>query len=101
MGALMRHYNHIVATAISSVAFGLWHIIPTRGIGAVDVGFGNIIIQETTAIVIVIIVTTIAGVIFCEIRRRTRSLLPAIAAHWAINGTSIVIAAFCVAIASR
>lgn len=82
------------ATVYSSLLFGLWHIGTASGVsvGVLDsLGLGNLTRIFTS--IGVVLVTTIAGYIFTELRTRSGSLLTPIIAHWAINGTAIVLAA--------
>jgi membrane protease YdiL (CAAX protease family) len=37
-----------------------------------------------------LLVTACGGVVLCELRRRSNSLLAPIAAHWAINGLGVL-----------
>jgi membrane protease YdiL (CAAX protease family) len=40
-----------------------------------------------------VVFTTVAGVVFCELRRHSRSLLATVGLHWATNGLAVVAAA--------
>ena len=99
-GQLHVRWSTRVATVVSSLLFGLWHAIPAmrfadnnaaadaaadavnqRGavtIGTVAVTLGTVIIT--------VLVTGLAGVVLCEMRRRSDSLLAPIGLHWAGNG---------------
>jgi membrane protease YdiL (CAAX protease family) len=82
------------AAVYSSLLFGLWHIGTASGvtIGVLDsLGLGNLTRILTS--IGVVLVTAVAGFIFIELRRRSDSLLTPIIAHWAINGTAIILAA--------
>ena len=41
-------------------------------------------------VVVTIVATAIGGVILCEVRRRSDSLLAPIGLHWAINGLGVI-----------
>lgn len=93
--AQLRHYwSTRVATLVSSLIFGIWHTVPAlrfadsnEAAGAVGVG-GNTATIGTVAITV--IVTGLAGVILCEVRRRSDSLLAPIGLHWAVNGLGVL-----------
>jgi uncharacterized protein len=48
-----------------------------------------------------VLFTALAGVLFCELRRRSGSLLASIGLHWATNGLGVLAAASIWAWASR
>jgi membrane protease YdiL (CAAX protease family) len=56
--------------------------------------------QEVTVLGTVLF-TAAAGVVFCELRRRSGSLLAPAGLHWAVNGLSVLAAAAVWAWASR
>ena len=83
------------AAGISSIAFGLWHVPPTIGsadgsgvIGDASRSGGSIAL----AVVGVVIATTIAGMVFCWLRIRSRSLVAPFVAHWWVNATAFSVA---------
>jgi membrane protease YdiL (CAAX protease family) len=83
------------ATLLSSVLFGLWHIPPT--INSTD---GSGVIGDTSrsdgtavlAVVGVVAGTTLAGLVFCWLRHRARSLVAPFVAHWGVNATAFFLA---------
>lgn len=83
------------AAWISSVAFGLWHIPPT-----VNSADGSGVIGDASrsggsvalAVVGVVVAMTIAGMVFCWLRIRSRSLVAPFVAHWWINATAFFVA---------
>lgn len=66
---------------VSSVLFGLWHVLPS----VPATRFGTI--------AAVVAVTALLGLVLCELRRRSGSLLAAVAGHWAANGLGVLLAA--------
>jgi membrane protease YdiL (CAAX protease family) len=92
-GILAKQKTELFATLVSSLLFGLWHVLPSRNIGDKAFSGVDLTISEPLVIIGIVFATFLAGVVFSELRRRTRSLLPAIAAHWAINATGILLAA--------
>ncbi|KOG10010.1 CPBP family intramembrane glutamic endopeptidase [Streptomyces viridochromogenes] len=77
------------ATAVSSLLFGLWHLMPSRGINrsnaAVASVFGDGPAGVAPTVAVAIAATAVAGVVLCELRRRSGSLLTPMALHWAVN----------------
>jgi membrane protease YdiL (CAAX protease family) len=75
---LDRHTNRIAATITSSLLFGLWHVLPARE-SRVDAGS-------------TVWATTVAGIVFVGIRRRTRSVAAPTVVHAALNASAFVAA---------
>ncbi len=86
---IRRRHGTVWATAGSSLLFGLWHLMPARGINrsnaAVGSVFGDGAAGVAPAMAAAIVATAAAGVVLCELRRRSDSLLPPMALHWAVN----------------
>lgn len=91
-----RRWGHLWATTISSFLFGLWHVLPARGLtranAAAEAVFGTGPAGVTLSVVTAVAGTAIAGVLLCELRRRSGSLIPPIALHCAVNSTGYVLA---------
>jgi membrane protease YdiL (CAAX protease family) len=89
-GLVRRWHGTGTATAVSSVLFGLWHLLPARRLATVNPVvaevFGASATGRAAAYVLALSGTALAGVVFCELRRRSGSLLAPMAAHWALNG---------------
>ena len=89
-GLLLRDGRGWVrATAVSSVLFGLWHVLPALGLPTV-----NPILSGATAgdpfrgglvVLGAVALTGLAGVLLCELRRRSGSLLAPAGLHVAAN----------------
>ncbi|MGH3316134.1 MAG: lysostaphin resistance A-like protein, partial [Nocardioidaceae bacterium] len=89
-GLLRRSYGESWATAASSVLFGVWHLP-----AAVSFGESSPVVDDTGVALAWVAVATAAlmalvGALLCELRRRTGSLVPAVAWHWAANGFGVV-----------
>ncbi len=89
-GLLRRSYGESRATLVSSVLFGVWHLP-----AAVSSGESSPIVDDTGVALVWVAVATAAlmalvGALLCELRRRTGSLVPAVAWHWAANGFGVV-----------
>lgn len=82
------------AVVLSSVAFGLWHVLPAMGLGSV-----NPVAEDTVGalpgwvtVAGAVLSTAVVGVWFSFLRYRSRSLLAPIALHWATNGLGYLFA---------
>lgn len=86
---IRRRHGTAWATAVSSSLFGLWHLMPSRGINrsnaAVASVFGDGPAGVAPTVALAIAATAVAGVVLCELRRRSGSLLAPMALHWAVN----------------
>ena len=89
-GLLRRQSGRRVATAVSSVLFGLWHVLPALGGGAANDSVAGVLGDGVAGAVLrvagTVLFTGLAGVLFCELRARSGSLLAPILLHWAVNG---------------
>jgi membrane protease YdiL (CAAX protease family) len=92
--AQLRHYwSTRTATIVSSLLFGVWHAIPALRFADSNQAAGTVADGNTATIgtvVVTIVATAIGGVILCEVRRRSDSLLAPIGLHWAINGVGVI-----------
>ena len=83
-----------MATAVSSALFGIWHTLPSLSGGAANHAADQIVGGGTTGAVLrtlgTILFTAAAGVLFCEIRVRSDSLLAPMLAHWSVNGVGTI-----------
>jgi membrane protease YdiL (CAAX protease family) len=99
LGSALRLWGPWRASLITSALFGLWHIAPTlhtmsdnsevRGIAASAGGRVLLVLGS-------IAVTFVAGLVFCWLRLRSRSLIAPIMAHVATNGLALTVAWFAV-----
>lgn len=94
-GMLARRSGPTFATVVSSVVFGLWHILPSLRLHVVNpavtaaVGVGGS--AAFLAVAAAVLFTALAGIVFCELRRRSGSLLAPIGLHWAVNGLGVLV----------
>src|ERR1700730_834695 len=89
LGGALRLWGPWRASLVTSALFGLWHIAPTlhtmsdnravRGLAA-SVGGQVLLVLGSIA------VTFVAGLVFCWLRLRSRSLIAPVMAHIATNG---------------
>ncbi|MBV7698664.1 CPBP family intramembrane glutamic endopeptidase [Streptomyces sp. TRM70350] len=84
------------ATAGSSLLFGLWHLLPSRGLNranpAMGTAFGSGSAGVAATVTVAVVAMVVAGAVLCELRRRSGSLLAPAALHWAINGFGYALA---------
>jgi membrane protease YdiL (CAAX protease family) len=97
LGSALRLWGPWRASLITSALFGLWHIAPTlhtmpdnRAVAGVSASVGGQVLLVLGSIA----VTFIAGLVFCWLRLRSRSLIAPIMAHVATNGLALAVAWF-------
>lgn len=97
LGSGLRLWGPWRASLITSALFGLWHIEPTlqtmsgnRAIGTASASAGG----QALLVLGSVAVTFIAGLVFCALRLRSRSLIAPVVAHVATNGIALTVAWF-------
>jgi membrane protease YdiL (CAAX protease family) len=89
---IRRRHGTAWATAVSSLLFGVWHLLPSRGLGrsnaAVAAAFGS----GPATVVAAVAAMAVAGAVLCGLRQRSGSLLAPAAVHWAINSFGYTLA---------
>jgi uncharacterized protein len=95
-GLLWRRHGPWVATGVSSALFGLWHVLPSLGLAADNQAIGSTVGRGSSGQAVsvrgTVLFTSLAGVVFCELRRRSGSLLAPAGLHWAANGLGVLAA---------
>src|SRR5580693_6133820 len=95
-GLLRRRHGTWVATSVSSALFGLWHVLPSLGLAADDQAIGSAVGSgssgQAVSVLGTVLFTGLAGVVFCELRRRSGSLLAPAGLHWATNALGVLAA---------
>lgn len=86
---ICRDRGPAVATVVSGVLFGLWHVLPSLGVGNTGAESG----VRWPALVGTVVFTGLAGLVFGELRRRSGSLLAPALLHWATNGLGVLASA--------
>jgi len=91
-GMLSRHMRPWQVLVTTSGLFGLWHIIPALHVGGTNRGVSDAVGVAGSAAIVVgtVVLTTIGGLVFGELRRRSGSVLASAAAHWATNGLGVL-----------
>ncbi|MFG2294444.1 CPBP family intramembrane glutamic endopeptidase [Streptomyces sp. NPDC048603] len=88
-GLVDRDRGPVWATSVSSVLFGLWHVLPSLGLATAKPALGGTLGDSAAgaalAVLAAVLFTAAAGVLFCELRRRSGSLLAPMGLHWAVN----------------
>ena len=93
-GLVHRDRGRWTATLVSSTMFGFWHVTPALGGGsanqAIDAVAGGGTLGLLLRVAGTVIFTGAGGVLFCELRIRSGSLLTPVLAHWAVNGIGVI-----------
>lgn len=93
-GLAHREWGRWAATFVSSTVFGLWHVAPALGGGSANEAFDSLVGGGTLGLLLrvagTVVFTGVAGVLFCELRVRSGSLLAPVLAHWAVNGMGVI-----------
>ncbi|MGW8782431.1 CPBP family intramembrane glutamic endopeptidase [Streptomyces sp. NPDC055796] len=94
-GLVRRDRGAVWATAVSSLLFGLWHVLPSLHLAtakpAVTAVFGASGLGAALAVLGAVLFTAATGVLFCELRRRSDSLLAPMGLHWAVNALGYLV----------
>jgi membrane protease YdiL (CAAX protease family) len=95
-GMVAERDGTTTAVVVSSIAFGLWHILPSLVMHESNPGLGDTLGDglrgQVLAVVGTVIGTGLAGVLFCLLRIWSGSLLAPMSLHWALNGLGFVFA---------
>jgi len=99
LGSALRLWGPWRASLVTSALFGLWHIAPTlhtmsdnRAVSGLAASTGGQVLLVLGSIA----VTFVAGLVFCWLRLRSRSLIAPVMAHIATNGFALTVAWFAV-----
>jgi membrane protease YdiL (CAAX protease family) len=93
LGLVHRHRGAVWASVTSSVLFGLWHILPSLHLAQANRAVGAALGGRVLTVLAAVGFTALAGLLLCELRRRSGSLLAAAALHWATNGLGVLLIA--------
>jgi uncharacterized protein len=89
-GVLARHLGRWWVWGITSALFGLWHVVPVGHIGASNEAVAAAGGSEAVVLIGTVALTTVGGLVFGELRRRSGSVLAAAGAHWATNALGVL-----------
>ncbi len=89
LARLLRPWQVLVTT---SVLFGFWHVFPALGGGGTNRGVTDTVGGSGSATLVVgtVALTTVGGLVFGEMRRRSGSVIASAGAHWATNGLGVL-----------
>jgi uncharacterized protein len=97
LGLVTRHRGPRWGLALSSVAFGAWHILPSLELNhanaAVHAVAGTGTGGQVGSVLAAVVFTALAGLLLAELRRRSGSILAAAGLHWAVNALGVLVAA--------
>jgi membrane protease YdiL (CAAX protease family) len=86
-GLVWHMYGPVLATVVSCALFGLWHVLPALDLVKLNRVAGRAFgARPALFVAAAVLAAMLAGLVLCELRRHTGSLLPGIALHWATNG---------------
>jgi membrane protease YdiL (CAAX protease family) len=91
-GVLSRHLRPWQVLVTTSVLFGFWHVLPSLHLGSANRGVADTIGGGGDLLVVAgtVAFTTIGGLVFGELRRRSGSVLASAGAHWATNALGVL-----------
>ena len=91
-GMLSRHMRPWQVLVTTSGLFGLWHVIPALRVGGTNRGVSDAVGVAGSAAVVLgtVLLTTVGGLVFGELRRRSGSVLASAGAHWATNALGVL-----------
>lgn len=91
-GMLTRHAGPWQVLGTTSVLFGLWHVLPSLQLATANPGVSGAVGGDRGALVApsTVAFTTLGGLVFGEMRRRSGSLLASAGAHWATNALGVL-----------
>lgn len=92
----LRRWGRRTGVFVSSGLFGLWHLLPASGVRLANPAVADVFSGGTLASLfwtaVAVLGTAFAGVVLCEMRLRSGSLLAPIGLHWATNGLAYLAA---------
>ena len=91
LGLYLRRHSFVRAALLSSLAFGLWHVV--TAMGSVQSNAAGEVLSSPAAqaagVVATVVATGAAGMVFCWLRRRSGSVLAPAITHAALNGLAV------------
>ena len=90
MSMLIRRFGLVWGIVLSSLIFGLWHILPSIGTHEQNPALGSVVGEgrkgNVLAVALSVLTTSVAGVVFAFLRLLSGSVLAPMGLHWATNG---------------
>lgn len=102
---LCRRVGLVWAIVISSILFGLWHVLPSIGTHEQNPALGSVAGTgrrgNVIAVALSVLTTTIAGALFAGLRLISGSVLAPMGLHWATNGLGYAFSWFLIRLRNR
>ena len=93
LGMLMRHQSRTRATVLTSLLFGVWHVVPTlHRLETSPATDGRSVLFRALWVLGTVVTTSIAGGVLAWLRLRSGSIVAPWLAHFAANGTGFAAA---------
>lgn len=93
-GALQQHLGERGSYLVGAIAFGAWHVLTTGALTSGNAGLttllGSGLLSQVLGVLTVVAATSVAGLGFIWLRRRTGSVLAPMGMHWALNGLAAI-----------
>jgi membrane protease YdiL (CAAX protease family) len=91
-GVLARHLRQWQVLVTTSVLFGFWHVIPALRVSETNRGVSETVGGAGSAGLVLgtVALTTVGGLVFGAMRRRSGSVVASAGAHWATNGLGVL-----------
>lgn len=94
-GMMARHSTRWRVLLISSVLFGLWHILPSLHLASANRAVGDAAGGAGSAATVLVVAATVAftavgGLVAGELRHRSGSVLASVGLHWATNALGVL-----------
>ncbi len=95
LAVLLTETDRPEAVAVSAVAFGLWHVVPSLGRGDQLQVAGRAMGEHANLgfVATAVISTTVAGAVLAILRLVSDSLLAPMLVHWSLNAAGLLAAA--------
>lgn len=92
LGLYLRRHTFWKAAALSSLVFGFWHVLPAMGSVTSNAAGQNLATPAARAagVLATVLATAAAGLVFCWLRRRSRSVVAPWITHASLNSLGVV-----------
>ena len=92
LGLYLRRHTFWKAAALSSLVFGFWHVLPAMGSVSSNAAGQTLASPAARAagVLAPVVATAAAGMVFCWLRRRSRSVVAPWITHASLNSLGVV-----------
>jgi len=92
LGLYLRRHAFWKAAALSSLVFGFWHVLPAMGSVSSNAAGQTLATPAARAagVLATVLATAAAGMVFCWLRRRSRSVVAPWITHASLNSLGVV-----------